>query len=212
MEKSKYVETSSTASEFSDKTFNSSKNQPIIDFSNLKMELTELNQEGNSLIKQSKLEEARNKYLKGQEKFENVADKIYNLFTNNDQIDQILSLYKHFLSKIAESFYEQKKYKDAIVYDLKLICLDPKNGGAIFRLFHSYSNIGKTQQAIYYGELFLELDNDKQNIFKNAKDVIENEKLKLIKIQKYRKNRIISILIMIIIFVSILSLYKNRKN
>ena len=84
MEKSKSKETLSTASELSDKTSNSSKNQPTIDFSYLVNELNKLNQEGSSLLKQSKLEEAKNKYIKGHEKFEIVADKIYNMFTNNE--------------------------------------------------------------------------------------------------------------------------------
>ena len=183
---SKSRETLSTASEISDKNSNSSKTQPIIDFSYLKSELTELNQEGNSFIKQSKLEEAKDSYLKGKEKFENVAEKIYNLHTNNDQVDQILALYKVILSKIAECFYNEKKYEDAIVYDLKLICLEPKNGETIFRLFKSYSNIGKTQQSIFYGELLCQLDDDEQDKFKNIKSDLEKEKRKLIQIQNVK--------------------------
>ena len=56
-----------------------------------------------------------------------ISEKIYNLLTDNDQVEQVLSLHKFSLSKIAECYFEQKNYKEAIVYDLKLICLDPKN-------------------------------------------------------------------------------------
>ena len=212
MEKSKSKETLSTASELSDKTSNSSKNQPTIDFSYLVNELDKLNQEGSSLLKQSKLEEAKNKYIKGHEKFEIVADKIYSMFTNNEQVDKILSLYKHFLSNIAECFYEEKKFHESIIYDLKLICLEPKNIESIYRLFNSYSKIGKAQQALFYGEILLELDLDKNNKFIKAKNDIENEKLKLIKIQEHRKYRINFIIIMIIFSIVLLYFYRNKKN
>ena len=101
MDKSKSNENISTSSESSDKGLSSLKVLPNVDFAGLIDELTELNSEGNTLMKQSKLEEAKEKFFKGNEKFEKVADKVYNLFTNNDKTDQILALYKTLLSRIA---------------------------------------------------------------------------------------------------------------
>ncbi len=183
MQKSKSNENISTSSESSDKALISGKNLPNNEFSDLIKELTELNSEGIALMKESKLEEAKEKFFEGNEKFEKVADKVYNLFTNNDKTDKILSLYKTLLSKTAQCFFEQKKYKESIEFDLKLICLEPKDAQAIYRLFNSYSRINKCQQAVYYGDIFLELDTKAQKNFKNAKNEIEKEKRKLVHIQ-----------------------------
>ena len=109
MQKSKSNENISTSSESSDKALISGKNLPNNEFSDLIKELTELNSEGIALMKESKLEEAKEKFFEGNEKFEKVADKVYNLFTNNDKTDKILSLYKTLLSKTAQCFFEQKK-------------------------------------------------------------------------------------------------------
>ena len=214
MQKSKSKENISTSSETSDKASTSSKTQPNLDFSDLMEELKDLNQEGNALFKQSKLEEAKNIFLQGDEKFEQESKKIYKLYTNNDQVDQILSLYKYFLSKIAECYFKQKNYNEAIIYDLKLICLEPKNYEAIYRLFNSYSKIEKSQQAVYYGEIFLDFDENIKNRFKNAENEIEKEKLKLKHIQRYGKNTINYFLINIIFILVasyIMILFFNKK-
>ena len=214
MQKSKSRENISTSADASDKNSTSSKTLPSIDFSGLMTDLNMLNSEGNSLMKQSKLEEAKAKFIQGHEKFELAADKIYSLYTNNEKVDQILALYKILLSKIAECFYEQKKYKEAIEFDLKLICLEPKNSEAIYRLFNSYSKIEKNQQAVYYGDVYLELEANNKNIFENAKEEIEKEKKKLILIQNSRKNRIKIILfnfILMMVIVSIMKLFFNMN-
>ena len=217
MQKSKSKENISTSSETSDKASTSSKTQPNLDFSDLMEELKDLNQEGNTLFKQSKLEEAKNIFLQGDEKFEKESKKLYKLYTNNDQVDQILSLYKYFLSKIAECHFKQKNYKKAIIYDLKLICLEPKNYEAIYRLFNSYSKIEKTQQAVYYGEIFLDFDENIKNKFKNAENEIEKEKLKLKHIQRYRKNTfnyflINIILILVASYIMFLFFYRKKNS
>lgn len=214
MEKSKSGETISTASDNSDKGSNSSKGVPNFDFSGVMKELTEINIEGNALFKQSKLEESKDKFLQGHDKFGQVSEKIYNLFTNHDQVDQILALYKGFLSKIAQCYFEQKKYREAIVYDLKLICLEPKDYEAIYRLFKSYSKIDKCQQAVFYGDIFLDFDDDIKNKIKNAISEIENEKAKLCQMQKYGKKGIIFNIILIAVIFSIVMLFfhKNKNN
>ena len=217
MEKSNSRESMSTSSEMSEKTSSPSKTLPNYDFSDLINDLNNLNLEGNTLMKQSQLEEAKIKFLQGKEKYENVEDKIYSSYTSKEEVDQILALYKQLLSKIAECFYEEKNYKKAIEFDLKLICFEPKNCEAIYRLFNSYSKIGKNQQAVYYGEILLELAQDNKNESKKAQNEIEKEKIKLNQIQYLRTNRINIILfnlVLIIIVLSILRLflYKNKNN
>ena len=215
MQKSKSRENISTSAEASsDKNSTSSKTLPSPDFSGLMTDLNTLNSEGNSLMKQSKLEEANAKFIQGHEKFELAADKIYSLYTNNEKVDQILALYKILLSKIAKCFYEQKKYKEAIEFDLKLICLEPKNSEAIYRLFNSYSKIEKSQQAVYYGDVYLELESNNKNKFENAKEEIEKEKIKLFQIQNSGKSRIKIILfnfIFMIVIVLLMKLFFNMN-
>ena len=210
MQKARLGETISTSSEASDKMLTFCKHQPNSDFSDLISELTELENEGKDLLKQSKLEDAKNKFMKGNDKFELVAEKIYNLLTNNDQVEQILSLHKYSLSKIAQCFFAQKKYKEAIEYDLKLICLDPKNCEAIYRLFYSYSKIDKCQQAVYYGDIFLDFDEDTKNKFKNAKDEIQKERIKLQSYGKVSFNKMIFNLMLILVIVSFVMLFFRR--
>ena len=210
MQKARLGETISTSSEASDKMLTFCKHQPNSDFSDLISELTELEHEGNDLLKQSKLEDAKNKFMKGNDKFELVAEKIYNLLTNNDQVEQILSLHKYSLSKIAQCFFAQKKYKEAIEYDLKLICLDPKNCEAIYRLFYSYSQIDKCQQAVYYGDIFLDFDEDTKNKFKNAKDEIQKERIKLQSYGKISFNKMIFNLMLILVIVSFVMLFFKK--
>ena len=217
MQKSKSRENISTSADASDKNSTSSKTLPGVDFTGLMTDLNTLNSEGNSLMKQSKLKEANAKFIQGHEKFELAADKIYSLYTNNEKVDQILALYKILLSKIAECFYEQKKYKEAIEFDLKLICLEPKNSEAIYRLFNSYSKIEKTQQAVYYGDVYLELESNNKNKFENAKEEIEKEKIKLFQIQNSGKSRIKIILLNFIFMIVIVLLMKlffsmNKNN
>jgi tetratricopeptide (TPR) repeat protein len=211
MQKIRLGETVSTSSEASDKVLTFCKNQPNSDFSDIITELTELEQEGTKLLKQSKLDDAKDKFMKGHNKFETISEKIYNYLTDNDQVEQVLSLHKFSLSKIAECYFEQKNYKEAIVYDLKLICLDPKNYEAIYRLFYSYSKINKCQQAVYYGDIFLDFDEETKNKFKNATEEIEKEKIKLKNYGKNSINKMVFNFILILVLFSLVMLFFHRS-
>ena len=106
-----------------------------------------------------------------------------------------------------------------IVYDLKLIALDPKFEESIVRLFNSYSKINKNQQAVYYGELFMDLDKDIRDKFQGTEKKIEDEKIKLNKLQKEEEKRIKRNMIQfcVPIFIFFLSLvfwyiFKRKRN
>ena len=154
----------------------SNKAQSNLDFSEIINKLTEIIKEGDSLFKQSKIEESKDKYLLGYDIFTKENEKSLNLLTYDSKILKIVSLYKDILSKIAECFYLQKKYEDSIEYDLKLICLEPKNIKSIVRLFYSYLKKQKYQQANFYGDLFLEFDKDTKDKYKDVLKDIENFK------------------------------------
>ena len=160
------------------------------DFSYLISELTKIKNEGNSLYKQKKLEEAKKTYENGLEKLKEELSLIHKEIGKNEQCKQALILYKKILSNIALCYYKQENYEKSIEYDLKIIQEDPKFGKSIVRLFNSYSKINKITQAIFYGDLFLELDKETKDKFKDFENKVQDEKQKLKIIQKKEKIKI----------------------
>ena len=165
-------------------------NSSKTDFSNLISELTKYKDEGNALYKEKKIEEAKNKFKEGYEKFEKESSLVNKERENNDQCKDVLLLTKKLLSNLALCYYKQGKYKESVEYDLKIIADHPKFGKSIVRLFNAYSKLNKIQQAVYYGDLFLELDQETRDKFKGTQTKVQDEKLKLKKIQKEEKDKI----------------------
>ena len=161
-----------------------------IDFSNLISELTKIKDEGNSLYKEKKIEEAKNKFKEGNDKFEKESSLVNKEKENNEQCKDVLLLLKKILSNLALCYYKQGKYKESIEYDLKIIANYPKFGKSIVRLFNAYLRLNNLQQAVYYGDLFLELDQETRDKFKGTQTKVQNEKIKLKKIQKEEKEKI----------------------
>ena len=160
------------------------------DFSNLISELTKIKNDGNALYKQKKIEEAKNKFLEGLEIFNKQSDLVNKERGNNDQCKEVLLLHKKILSNTALCFYKQGKYKEAIENDLKLISTHPKFGKSIVRLFNSYSKLNLIQQSVFYGELFLELEQEIRDKFKGTTKKVQDEKQKLKDIQEAEKRKI----------------------
>ena len=168
----------------------SQKSSDKIDFSNLISELTKIKNDGNNLYKQKKIEESKVKFLEGFDIFNKQLSLINKERGNNDQCKEALLLYKKILSNIALCFYKQEKYKEAIEYDLKLISIHPKFGKSIVRLFNSYSKLNLIQQSVYYGDLFLELEQEIRDKFKGTQKKVQDEKQKLKEIQDAEKDKI----------------------
>ena len=160
------------------------------DFSNLTSELIKIKNEGNSLYKQKKLDDAKKIYEEGLEKLKKELSLVNKEIGKNEQCKEIFILYKKILSNIALCYYKQENYEKAIEYDLKIISQDPKFGKSIVRLFNSYSRINKIAQAVYYGDLFLELEQETKDKFKDIQNKIQDEKQKLKTIQKQEKEKI----------------------
>ena len=126
-----------------------------IDLSQLISELTKIKEEGNALYKQKKIDEAKKVFSKGVTLFEEKSSSFNKELENNEQ------------------------YKEAIDYDLKLLATFPKFGKSIVRLIKSYSKLNLIPQSIYYGDLFLELDQETRDKFKGTQDEVQEEKKKL---------------------------------
>ena len=152
-------------------------------------ELTKYKEEGCALYKEKKIEEAKAKFKEGFDKFEKESAKISKESSNNEY-KEIIILGKKLLSNLALCYYKQGKYAEAIDYDIKLLTIHPKFGKSIVRLFNSYSRLNKIQQAVYYGEIFLEWDQETRDKFKGTQDKVKREQLKLKNIQKAEKDKI----------------------
>jgi tetratricopeptide (TPR) repeat protein len=174
----------------SDTILESSQKQKLTDFSNLLNNLENLKNEGNKLYKKKQLEEAKTKFYEGYKLFEKESSIIYNEFYINEQCESLIIIYKKILSNLALCYYKQENYNKSIEFDLKLIALEPKFGKSIVRLFNSYSKINKNQQAIFYGELFMDLNKEIRIKFKDTEQKIFGEKIKLNKLQTEEESRI----------------------
>ena len=161
-----------------------------VDFSKLISDLTKIKDEGNALYKEKKFEEAKTKFTEGLELFKKESPLVNKERGNNEQCKEVLLLYKKILSNLALIYYKEKNYEKSIEYDLKNIEDNPKFGKAIVRLFNSYSKLNKIQQAVYYGDLFLELDHETRDKFKGTQTKVQEEKTRLKKIQKEEKDKI----------------------
>ena len=169
-----------------------STNSPLskADFTQLISDLTKIKDEGNALYKKKNLEGAEKKYEEGIKLFAKESPLINKERGINEQCKEVLILYQKILSNMALSFYKRGNYEKAIEYDLKIIEDFPKFGKSIVRLFNSYSKLGKNQQAVYYGDLFLELDQETRDKFKGTQDKVKDEKQRLKEIQKAERDKI----------------------
>ena len=163
----------------SDPNANENKPSGQSDFSKLIEELKKIKDEGNSLYKQKKYDDAKKKYQEGLEKYGKDSFLVNKEKGNNQQCKDVIDLYKKILSNLALCFYKQGNYEKSIEYDLKMIEIDPKFGKSIVRLFNAYSRTNKIQQAANYGDLFLELEQETSDKFKGTQAKVQDEKKKL---------------------------------
>ncbi len=93
--------------------------------------------------------------------------------------------YKQYIYKIeelyedvAKIFFSEKKYKECIGIDLKLLKYNDKNDKALIRLYKSYYNLGDKESAVIYGSfLYLRCDKKTQNKYKDLiKEIKDNFK------------------------------------
>ncbi len=188
-----------------------------VNYSDLLKELTKFKDEGNALYKENKIEEAKLKFKEGYEKFERDYPKLNKDSISNEENKEILLLAKKILSNLALCSYKQGKYSEAIEYDMKLLQSHPKFGKSIVRLFNCYSKLNKIQQAVYYGELFLELDQETRDKFKGIQNKVKEAQLKLKEIQKEEKDKIKKdfgkyVFPLVILCLAVLGYLLSRKN
>ena len=179
-------------------------------------DLTKIKEEGNDLYKKNQKEEALKIFLKGYKLYHDKSKTIYNDYFFCSRFNELSIVIKKILSNIALCYYKQENYRQAIIYDLEIIALEPRYGRSIVRLLKSYSKINKIQQSVYYGNIFMNLDKDTRNKFKDMPQIIEQEKIKLKNIQEAEKNKANKDLILffgsfLTIFMGVLIFYLLKK-
>ena len=158
--------------------------------SELLQELEKYKDEGNSLYKEKKIEEAKLKFKEGYEKYEKEIHQIKKDFPESPKLNEIEIVLNKILSNLALCYYKQGKYQESIKYDEILFSRSPKFGKSIVRLFKSYSKLNQIKKAVGFGETFLELDQETRDKFKGTQDKVKREQLKLKNIQKAEKDKI----------------------
>ena len=200
----------------SDAILLTNKEEKNTDLTNLIDELEKIKNKGNEMYKRKQIEEATTKFNEGYQIFIKESPVIYNELYINKQCENVILIYKKILSNLALCYYMQKNFNKAIEFDLKLLALEPKFGKSIVRLFNSYSKINKCQQAVYYGEIFMDLNYEIRKKFNGMEKKLEEEKVKLSKLQKAEENRIKFFIFIIygpifILFLSFLCFYIFKK-
>ena len=181
---------------------------------NLINELKTIKNEADSLYQNNKIEESKNKFLEVYNLYEKESSKVINEYYEDNNINELNNIYKNILSNLALCYYNQNDYKDAIIYDLKFIALEPKNVDCIIRLFYSYSKLNKYLQAVFFGDVFLDLEYEIKNKVEDISPKIIEEKKKLKKFQEnyVRKNLLKLFGSILIIILPIILFYLFKKN
>ena len=181
---------------------------------NLINELKTIKNEADSLYQNNKIEESKNKFLEAYNLYEKDSSKVINEYYEDNNINELNNIYKNILSNLALCYYNQNDYKDAIIYDLKFIALEPKNVDCIIRLFYSYSKLNKYLQAVFFGDVFLDLEYEIKNKVEDISPKIIEEKKKLKKFQEnyVRKNLLKLFGSILIIILPIILFYLFKKN
>ena len=149
------------------------------DFRELIKELKDIKNAGNDLYKKESYEEAISKYKEGYEQLEKQISQINLERSYNPQSEELITLYKQFMSNLSLCYSKTEKYQESIDLDLKIISIDQNYDKAYQRLFNNYLKINKKDQAVYFGDIFLKFDEETIKRYEGLKETIEETKKSL---------------------------------
>jgi tetratricopeptide (TPR) repeat protein len=149
------------------------------DFRELIKELKDIKNAGNDLYKKESYEEAISKYKEGYEQLEKQISQINLERSYNPQSEELITLYKQFMSNLSLCYSKTEKYQESIDLDLKIISVDQNYDKAYQRLFNNYLKINKKDQAVYFGDIFLKFDEETIKRYEGLKETIEETKKSL---------------------------------
>lgn len=137
------------------------------DFTSEINELTNLKNEGNSLIKND-LDSALEKYESAFQKSEEIMKKATKERDYNPQVKDLDKIIKQITSNLAVCYLKKKEYEKCIEKDIIIISKDQNYDKSYVRLFQCYKELGNLDNACYFGlKLKYGFDEDTKAKYKN---------------------------------------------
>lgn len=146
------------------------------DFTELIKDINDLKKEGNGLYKNGSLEEAISKYKTAYEKLEKEIPKIDRERDYNPQSSELFTLFIQISQNLSLCYFKTEKYEESIKLDSRIIARDRHYDKSYCRLFQSYLKLGKKAQAVYFGNILLNFDEETKKKYEEVIPIIEETK------------------------------------
>ena len=146
------------------------------DFTELIKDINDLKKEGNGLYKNGSLEEAISKYKTAYEKLEKEIPKIDRERDYNPQSSELFTLFIQISQNLSLCYFKTEKYEESIKLDSQIIARDRHYDKSYCRLFQSYLKLGKKAQAVYFGNILLNFDEETKKKYEEVIPIIEETK------------------------------------
>jgi len=146
------------------------------DFTELIKEINDLKKEGNELYKNGSLEEAISKYKIAYEKLDKEIPKIDRERDYNPQSSELFTLFIQISQNLSLCYFKTNKYEESIKLDSKIIARDKHYDKSYYRLFQSYLKLDKKAEAVYFGNILLNFDEETKKKYEEVIPIIEETK------------------------------------
>jgi tetratricopeptide (TPR) repeat protein len=135
-----------------------------------------LKKEGNELYKNGSLEEAISKYKMAYEKLQKEIPKIDRERDYNPQSSELFTLFIQISQNLSLCYFKTNKYEESIKLDSQIIARDRHYDKSYCRLFQSYLKLDKKAQAVYFGNILLNFDEETKKKYEEVIPIIEETK------------------------------------
>ena len=146
------------------------------DFTELIKEINGLKKEGNELYKNGSLEEAISKYKMAYEKLQKEIPKIDRERDYNPQSSELFTLFIQISQNLSLCYFKTNKYEESIKLDNQIIARDKHYDKSYYRLFQSYLKLDKKAEAVYFGNILLNFDEETKKKYEEVIPIIEETK------------------------------------
>ena len=149
------------------------------DFTPLIKEINDMKKEGNDKYKNKEIEEALAKYNEAYEKLKNELPKIDKERDHNPQTSELFTLYIQLAQNLSLCYFKLEKYEESIKLDQIVIARDSHYDKAYYRLFKSFLKLGDKAQAVFFGNILLNFDDETKKRYEDIIPEIEQAKKSL---------------------------------
>ena len=138
-----------------------------------------MKKEGNDKYKNKEIEEALAKYNEAYEKLKNELPKIDKERDHNPQTSELFTLYIQLAQNLSLCYFKLEKYEESIKLDQIVIARDSHYDKAYYRLFKSFLKLGDKAQAVFFGNILLNFDDETKKRYEDIIPEIEQTKKSL---------------------------------